>query len=88
MGLRPSACVADTIRECKKQMTSWIKEHHDPRFAWQEGYAVFSISASGIVGVKSYIATQERHHNKISYLDELRGLLDDAGVPYDERYLV
>jgi len=38
--------------------------------------------------VRSYIANQEAHHGKHSFVDELRELLEKAGVGYDEKYLL
>jgi len=35
----------------------------------------------------AYIIGQEEHHKKTSFEDELKKLLTEAGVEYDERYL-
>jgi hypothetical protein len=56
-------------------------------FAWQEGYAAFSVSPTARLGVKRYIANQAEHHRSKAYRDELIDLLRAAGVEYDERYL-
>ena len=45
------------------------------RFAWQGGYADFSVSESNLKQVKQYIADQVPHRRKMSFLDELRALL-------------
>jgi putative transposase len=34
-----------------------------------------------------YIKGQEEHHRTVSFLDEYRRLLNDAGIEFDERYL-
>ena len=57
------------------------------RFEWQGGYADFSVSASNLQQVKNYIANQERHHRKMSFQDEVRGLLLKHGMEWDERYV-
>ena len=57
------------------------------RFAWQEGYAAFTVSASGAEDVRRYIVNQEEHHRKRSFRDELKTMLEKSGVAYDERYL-
>src|SRR6266487_5318673 len=36
--LRPVHCIADVIRDLKKDSSTWIKEKFDRRFSWQEGY--------------------------------------------------
>lgn len=38
--------------------------------------------------VRHYIADQEAHHAKSSYVDELKELLGKAGIPYEEKYLL
>jgi hypothetical protein len=38
--------------------------------------------------VRRYIATQEAHHRKRSFVDELRELLNAAGIEFDEKYLL
>jgi putative transposase len=37
--------------------------------------------------VRSYIADQEEHHQKLSFQDEFRLLLKRYEVEYDERYV-
>ena len=86
--LRPVHCISDLLRDLKKESTNWIKEKFDLSFCWQEGYAAFTVSPSAIPSVRNYIARQEAHHGKHSYVDELKGLLNKAGIEYDERYLL
>ena len=86
--LRPVHCIADAMRDMKKDSTKWVKQNFDSRFAWQERYAVFSVSPSATNAVRNYIATQEAHHRKLSFVDELKGLLEHSGVEYEEKYLL
>ena len=86
--LRPVHCIADVMRELKKDSSSWAKDNFDPSFVWQEGYAAFTVSPSATNSVKTYIANQEAHHAKLSFVDELKDLLAKAGIAYDEKYLL
>ena len=86
--LRPVHCVADVMRDLKKDSSSWVKENFDRNFAWQEGYAAFTVSPSATVSVRNYIANQEAHHGKHSFIDELQELLVKAGIDYEEKYLL
>ncbi len=86
--LRPVHCIADVLRDLKKDSTNWVKESFDRRFAWQEGYAAFTVSPSETDAVIRYIATQEVHHGSQPFVDELRELLGKAGIEYDEKYLL
>jgi hypothetical protein len=71
----------------KKESSAWAKENFNRRFTWQEGYAAFTVSPTATDSVR-YIATQEAHHRKYSFVDELRELLNAAGIEFDERYLL
>lgn len=51
------------------------------------GYAVFSVSQSNLEQVKHYIATQEEHHQKLNFQDELRALLRKHEMEWDEKYV-
>ena len=53
------------------------------RFAWQAGYAAFSVSASEYEAVKRYIANQAEHHRKQTFEEELVAMLKRAGIAYD-----
>ena len=86
--LRPVYCLADVMRDLKKDSTNWVKDNLDRRFAWQEGYAAFTVSPSATDAVRNYIGRQESHHRKHSFVDELKELLGKAGVAYEEKYLL
>ena len=66
----------------------WLKrEYALSDFEWQGGYADFSVSESNLDQVKAYIASQEEHHRKIGFQDELRALLLRHRIEWDERYI-
>ena len=56
-------------------------------FAWQDGYSIFSISATARSNVKSYITNQREHHRVKTFIEELTEMLEKAGVEYDPKYL-
>lgn len=88
VGLKATHCLADFMRELKKASSAWM--HDEIRmgpFAWQEGYAVFTVSASARTAVRNYIANQEEHHRKKTFREELVEMLEKAGIEYDPRYL-
>jgi len=65
----------------------WKGEGGVADFEWQAGYSDFSVSQSNLERVKRYIANQERHHLKLSFQDEVRGLLMKHQIECDERYV-
>src|SRR4051812_15751967 len=87
VGLKATHCLADVLRELKKASSVWVHEQIGERgFAWQEGYAAFTVSATARAAVRQYIAHQEEHHRTRSSRDELLDLLAKAGIEYDPRY--
>jgi putative transposase len=53
-------------------------------FAWQEGYAAFSIGVSGIEETRAYIRNQEEHHRTRTYREEVIMFLNRHGLPFDD----
>jgi REP element-mobilizing transposase RayT len=78
---------ADWVKELKRVSNIWLKENGKANFEWQGGYADFSVSQSNLEKVKSYIANQERHHQKLGFQDEVRALLKKHEIDWDERYV-
>lgn len=88
VGLKATHCLADVMRELKKVSSSWVHEEIGLRsFAWQEGYAAFTVGATSREAVRHYIANQEEHHRVKSFREELIEMLNKAGVEYDPKYL-
>ena len=81
--------IAGLIEEAKKSPSKWVKEQGPEYkdFYWQGGYGSFSVSQSNVEQVRSYIATQEEHHRKLSYQDEFRALCRKHGVDIDESHV-
>ncbi len=77
------------VQELKRASSIWIKTKSPAlrRFAWQSGYAIFSLGHSQIGAARRYIGKQETHHRKTSFQDELRQFLGRYEVTYDERYI-
>ncbi len=88
VALKSNHCLADVMRELKKASSAWVHEEIGQRnFAWQEGYAAFTVSATVRDGVRKTISNQEEHHRLKSFREEFVELLEKAGVEYDPRYL-
>jgi len=81
--------LAKFLEDIKRHSSRWIKSkgEHYQNFAWQGGYAGFSVSPSLHDKTKSYINNQEEHHKKIPFKKELILFLKEYNVEYDERYL-
>jgi hypothetical protein len=54
------------------------------KFAWQRGYGAFSVSHSGVDEVCAYIANQEDHHRKKTFVEELKQLVQRYELEWHE----
>ena len=82
--------IADLLRVVKTNSSKWIHDTFPPHrdFAWQAGYAAFTVSASGVPQVKQYIANQEVHHARTDFKEEYIAFLKRHGVSFDQRYVL
>ena len=85
----PTTCVADMLRRIKTNSSKWIHENHPgmQAFAWQEGYAAFTVSQSNLPSVEAYVLNQKTHHATVAFEDEFLSFLERHGLQYDERYV-
>jgi REP element-mobilizing transposase RayT len=87
--LHRTVTIAKLVEEIKTSSSLRLKDEHKSLkdFQWQNGYGAFSVSQSNVPAVRRYIATQEEHHRRRSFQDELRLLLRRHGIEFDERYV-
>jgi len=78
--------LAKAVQVLKANSSRWLGEHGFD-FAWQEGYAAFSVSASKADEVRHYIEHQAEHHAKHSFEDEFISLLRKSSVAYDPQFV-
>ena len=85
MEMKPSHTLSDVVRKIKSNSSRWIHETYPSLndFAWQSGYAVFSVSESAVEKVRRYIRDQEAHHHKVPFEDEIRSFLEKNQVDFD-----
>jgi len=87
-GLKSSHRLDYFVRDLKADSSEWVhKEIGKRMFAWQKGYAAFSVGPSSIESVRRYILNQEAHHKRKAFKDEYIELLRAAKIEYDERFL-
>ncbi|KQO29717.1 transposase [Flavobacterium sp. Leaf82] len=89
LSLKPTISVSELMKIVKGKSSKFINDHHltTHKFAWQEGYGVFSYSKPHIDAVYKYIANQEEHHKKQNFKDEYSSFLDKYNVKFDKKCL-
>ena len=87
--IHPAAALAGLVRDLKASSTAWIKsEQIIPKFpGWQSEYAAFTKGHGERDKIITYIKGQEKHHAHVSFIEELKAILAEEGVSFDERYL-
>jgi putative transposase len=78
--------VANLVRDLKANSSKWIHDtfSHRESFAWQPGYAAFSVSMSVKPAVCDYIGNQVEHHQRQSLYEEVAALLAKHGGVMEE----
>jgi putative transposase len=89
VGMKPSCCLSDLVREIKKSIDALIKEKHFCRFKfkWQEGFGAFSYSHSQLTRVIKYISNQKEQHKKHTFKDEYLAFLKAFEIEFRKEFL-
>jgi REP element-mobilizing transposase RayT len=89
IGMKPTCCLSDLIREIKKSSNTFIKEKRFTRFnfQWQEGFGAFSYSHSALDKVIQYIHSQKEHHRKRTFKVEYMDFLRKFSIEFKDEYL-
>ena len=89
VSISSTVTLADMVGAMKANSSRWIHETFPGQraFAWQKGYAAFSVSKSGEEQLLEYIRTQGEHHRHRGFKEEYVSFLKRYGVEYDENYL-
>jgi putative transposase len=85
--IRPAHSAAEVARVIKANSSKWVRNKWTRDFAWQTGYAAFSVSESNVAAVAKYISGQQEHHKKRSFQDEFVAFLKKNNVAYDEKFI-
>ena len=89
IGMKPSCCLSDLVREIKKSSNDFITEKKFTRlkFQWQEGFGAFSYSHSALDNVIAYINNQKEHHRKQTFREEYKAFLTKYQIEHKDEYL-
>jgi putative transposase len=77
--------IAEVTKQIKGSSSHYINQSDiiSQKFAWQTGYAAYSVSESAVEKVFQYIKNQKEHHQKKTFLQEYEEFLKLYG-PYDK----
>jgi len=70
LSLPGTITIAKAVGLIKGNSSKWLGQKDVQPFAWQEGYAAFSVSKNVINKVSAYIHNQKEHHQQVSFQEE------------------
>jgi putative transposase len=86
LSLPTTLSIAKAVQLLKGNSSKWLGDTfmglRPQGFAWQKGFASFSIGVSGIDDTVQYIQGQEDHHKKKSFREEFEAFLKKHGCEY------
>ena len=90
VSLPATISVSQYVQAIKTFTSKWLKAN--PAFpcfnGWAHEYAAFSYSIHDKDKIVSYIKGQKEHHKRVSFAEEYRALLTDAGIDIREEYFL
>ncbi len=89
IGYKHTQLLSDLVKEIKNSSNDYIKSNNlcNHKFAWQNGYGVFSHNISQRDVVINYILNQEEHHKKKSFKKEYLQMLEKSQIEFKNEYL-
>ncbi len=82
LSLGTEQTIAKTAMLIKGESSYWVTKQKlsKSKFEWQDEYIALSVSESGITSVRQYIANQEEHHKKKTFMQEYEVFLESSGI--------
>jgi len=88
VGLKATHTLSSFVQDVKQASSRWVHESIGVKdFAWQQGYAAFTVSISNRDTVRDYIVKQPEHHRTKTFQEEYLSLLKKHEVAHEEKYL-
>jgi len=80
--LSPQKSITEVIKQIKGSSSHYINQNNliAEKFAWQTGYAAYSVSESVVEKVFYYIKNQKEHHQKKSFQEEYDAFIKLYGL--------
>ena len=88
--IHPTISLSALIKDIKVASSEYIKKESlfQNFTGWQDGYAAFTYSLSEKDKLVNYVKNQVEHHKVITYHEELKQLLIEQQIEFDEKYLL
>jgi REP element-mobilizing transposase RayT len=83
VSIPPKLAVAQFVKNIKGSSSYFYNNHFsdDPKFAWQEGYGVFSLGSKQLEIAVNYVSNQKQHHQNKTIISSLEVFKDEDDRP-------
>ncbi len=83
----PQKAITEIIKQIKGNTSHWMNSSNltSGKFAWQAGYAAFSVSESQLEKVINYIKNQKQHHAKKTFAEEYEEFIKVHGLIFESK---
>lgn len=80
--LNSNFSIKQFFHDIKGASSHWVNQNDfiNQKFAWQIGYAAYSVSESQLSKVEKYIDIQKEHHKKITFEEEFNKFMLKYGL--------
>ena len=81
ISLRKEQNISKVAQLIKGESSFWINQSGllKHKFTWQDDYWAVSVSESHLEAVRRYIHSQEEHHSKVSFKEEIDEFMEKYG---------
>jgi len=81
ISLNKNQCISDVVQLIKGESSFWINKNKltQNKFSWQDDYWAVSVSESHLQATRNYILSQEEHHRKKSFAQEIEEFMNKYG---------
>ncbi len=81
--------LAKAVQLLKGGSSKWVHDMFPALtiFEWQEGYAAFSVSVSGVDDTIRYIEAQAEHHRTRTFEEEFVAFLERHAIAFDPKFV-
>ncbi|MFM2250250.1 MAG: family transposase [Bacteroidota bacterium] len=88
--IHPTISISALVKDIKVSTSVFLKKEliFKNFDGWQEGYGAFSEAIKSKDRLINYIKNQEKHHEKKSFFDEYKALLEEHEIVFDEKFLL
>ncbi len=89
--IHPTVSLSSVVKDIKMASHKMILENNGiflPFPGWQVGYGAFTYNISSKVNLIKYVESQRKHHEVLSYKEEVIHLLKEHSVDFKNEYLI